>query len=46
MNLERSAALYEKRKKAVAAVQNGEPVSFVARLPQVPLRTVFHWLAR
>lgn len=46
MNLERSAALYEKRKNAVAAVQNGEPVSLVARLHQVPLRTVFHWLAR
>lgn len=46
MNAERAAALYEKRKNAVEAVQRGEPVSLVARTHHVPLRTVFHWLAR
>ena len=46
MNVERAAALYEKRKNAVEAVQRGEPVSVVARTHHVPLRTIFHWLAR
>jgi transposase len=46
MNNERAAALYEKRKNAVEAVQRGEPVSLVARTHHVPLRTIFGWLAR
>lgn len=46
MNKERSAALYEKRKNAVEAVQRGEPVSLVARTHHVPLRTIFGWLSR
>jgi transposase len=46
MNTERAAALYEKRKNAVEAVQRGEPVSVVARTHAVPLRTVFGWMAR
>jgi transposase len=46
MNHERAAALYEKRKNAVEAVQRGEPVSLVARTHHVPLRTIFGWLAR
>jgi len=46
MNEERAAALYEKRKNAVSAVQAGEPVKLVARVHQVPERTVFGWLAR
>lgn len=46
MNKERAAALYEKRKNAVEAVQRGEPVSLVARTHHVPLRTIFGWLAR
>lgn len=46
MKAERATALYEKRKNAVEAVQRGEPVSLVARTHNVPLRTVFHWLAR
>lgn len=46
MNTERAAALYEKRKNAVEAVQRGEPVSVVARTHHVPLRTIFGWLAR
>ena len=46
MNRERAAALYEKRKGAVEAVQRGEAVSVVARTHNVPLRTIFGWLAR
>lgn len=46
MNNERAAALYEKRKNAVEAVQRGEAVSVVARIHNVPLRTIFGWLAR
>lgn len=46
MNIERAAALYEKRKNAVEAVQRGEPVSLVARTHHVPLRTIFGWIAR
>jgi transposase len=46
MNNERAAALYEKRKNAVEAVQRGEPVNLVARTHHVPLRTIFGWLAR
>jgi transposase len=46
MNKERAAALYEKRKNAVEAVQRGEPVGVVARTHDVPLRTIFGWLAR
>lgn len=46
MNAERAAALYEKRRNAVEAVQRGEPVKLVARTHNVPLRTIFGWLAR
>jgi transposase len=46
MNKERAAALYEKRKNAVEAVQRGEAVGVVARTHDVPLRTIFGWLAR
>lgn len=46
MNEARAAALHEKRKNAVAAVQRGEPVKVVARTHDVPLRTVFNWLAK
>lgn len=46
MDRERAAALYEKRKNALEAVQRGEPVSVVARTHHVPLRTIFGWLAR
>jgi transposase len=46
MNVERAAALFEKRKNAVAAVQRGEPASVVARTHAVPARTLFAWLAR
>jgi transposase len=46
MNSERLAALYEKRKNAVAAVQRGEPVNLVARTHNVPERTIFGWLER
>jgi transposase len=46
MNTERLAALYEKRKNAVAAVQRGEPVNLVARTHNVPERTIFKWLER
>ena len=35
-----------KRQKAVAAVQRGEAVTVVARVCQIPLRTLFLWLAR
>jgi transposase len=46
MNIERAAALFEKRKNAVQAVQRGEPVSVVARTHGVPMRSIFNWLAR
>jgi transposase len=46
VNNERAAALYEKRKNSVEAVQRGEPVSVVARTHNLPLRTIFGWLAR
>ena len=46
MNNERAAALYERRKNVVEAVQRGESVSVVARTHNVPLRTIFGWLAR
>lgn len=46
MNVERAAALFEKRKNAVAAVQRGEPASVVARTHDVPVRTLFAGLAR
>jgi transposase len=36
---------YQKRKDAVDAVARGEPVSAVARVFGIPLRTLFHWLA-
>lgn len=34
-----------KRAQAVEAVRRGEPVSVVAHILRVPLRTVFHWVA-
>lgn len=37
---------YQKRKDAVDAVARGEPVSTVARVLGVPLRTMFLWLAQ
>lgn len=46
MNSERAASMYEKRRSAVDAVQRGEPVTVVARIYGVPLRTIFGWLAR
>jgi transposase len=46
MNEARAAALYEKRKNAVEAVQRGEPVNVVARTHGIPSRTVFNWLAK
>lgn len=46
MNIERAAAMYEKRKNAVEAIQRGEPVSVVVRTHHVPHRTIFNWLAR
>jgi transposase len=36
----------EKRQNAVGAVQRGEAVTVVARVCQIPLRTLFLWLAR
>lgn len=36
----------QKRQNAVAAVQRGEAVTVVARVCQIPLRTLFLWLAR
>lgn len=46
MNKERAAALYEKGKNAVEAVQRGAPVRLIARTRHVPARTIFGWLAR
>jgi transposase len=46
MNVERAAALFEKRKNAVEAVQRGEAVSVVARTHGVPMRSIFNWLAK
>lgn len=37
---------YEKRRAAVEAVRNGEPAAVVARVMKIPLRTLFHWIAR
>jgi transposase len=37
---------YQKRKDAVDAVARGEPVTAVARVLGVPLRTMFLWLAQ
>jgi transposase-like protein len=43
----RAKARYEKRKEVVEAVAiRGEPVALVARICNVPQRTVFSWLAR
>jgi transposase len=42
----RAEAAYQRRKQAVEAVMAGEVVSLVARVNQVPLRTIFGWLAR
>ena len=39
-------ARYEKRRIAIEAVRQGATVESVARMLQVSLRTVFHWLAR
>lgn len=39
-------ARYEKRKAVVEAVARGEKPSVVGRVFHVPLRSVFHWLAR
>jgi transposase len=41
----KSEERFEKRKAAVEAVKRGDPVSTVARVMRVPLRTVFRWLA-
>jgi transposase len=37
---------YEKRRTAVEALRKGEPASVVARVMNVPLRTLFSWIAR
>ena len=37
---------YQKRKDAIDAVARGEPVTAVARVMGVPLRTMFQWLAQ
>lgn len=38
-------ARYQRRKSAVDAVHQGERPTVVARVMNVPLRTLFHWLA-
>lgn len=38
-------ARYQKRKTAVEAVRKGEKPTVVARVLQVPLRTIFFWIA-
>ena len=38
-------ARFEKRKAVVEAVQRGEPVALVARVHDIPARTVFRWLS-
>jgi len=40
-----AVARFEKRKSVVAAVQRGEVVRVVARVFDVPMRTIFCWLA-
>jgi transposase len=40
----REEARYQKRKMAVDAVRQGEKPTVVARVVQVPLRTLFYWL--
>ena len=42
----RSEIRYKKRVEVVAAVQRGEQPAVVARVYNIPLRTVFDWLAR
>jgi len=42
----RSVARYEKRRRAVDAVREGESPSVVARIMGIPVRSVFHWVAR
>lgn len=42
----KSEVKYQKRRQAVEAVQAGESVVLVARLFQVPQKTLFNWLAR
>ena len=37
---------YQKRRDAIDAVARGEPVTAVARVMAVPLRTMFQWLAQ
>jgi transposase len=37
---------YEKRRRAVEAVRSGESIEVVARVLQVPRRTLFSWLER
>ena len=46
MNVEHAVARYEKRRSAVAAVQEGVPIPVVARIHDVKPRTLFRWLAR
>lgn len=41
-----SIARFERRKAAVEAVREGEPVSVVARVFGVPARSVFKWISR
>src|SRR4029077_12787253 len=36
----------EKRRAVIEAIQRGEPVTVVARVHGLPLRTVFLWLAK
>src|SRR5262245_56097994 len=38
-------ARYQKRRDAVGAVRRGEPVTLVARVFNIPIRTLFLWLA-
>jgi transposase len=42
----RSAIRYKKRVEVVEAVQRGEQPAVAARVHNIPLRTVFDWLAR
>lgn len=44
--MERAQARFERRKQAVAAVQNGESPKVVARVFGIGQRTLYDWLAR
>ena len=45
--MSRAELRYERRETAVEAIAiRGEPVGLVARVMQVPMRTLFGWLAR